>query len=73
MYMNLYIYSSHFGPNYTLQRSHVEKYQKFHDTSHCDTVNCIIYIYSMMYYYISFCRIIPLLSANINYIIIVKQ
>ena len=63
--MNLDIYSSHFGPNYTLQRCTVEKYPKSHNISHCDTINCVISIYSMMY--ISFSRIKPLLSANISY------
>ena len=72
MYINLYIYLSHFGQTSRCV-AHAEKYQKCHSILHCETVICVIYIYSMMYYYISLCRVKPLLSTNINDIIIVKQ
>ena len=74
MYMNLNMYVSHFEQNYTLQLRPCRKVSEMPKFLHCDTVNCVIYIYSVMYYYnISFCRIKPLLSANITYIIIAKQ
>ena len=59
MYMNLYIYSSHYGQNYTLSCTCRKLSEMLHKISHCDTVNYVIYVHSMIYYYITLCKIKP--------------